>query len=56
MSVVQKVLSLTQFLDLLHTSHFCMSPTGTEIKKEIWNTFSSFIKRGNVLLLEKMFC
>ena len=47
--IVQKTLSLTQILDLLHSSHVCMSLTCMEIKTEIWIGFSSFIRSGSVL-------
>ena len=36
--IVEKALSLTKILDLLHTSRLCM---GTKIKTEIWISFST---------------
>ena len=42
--VTQKVLSFTQFLDLLHTFHLCMSLTSTEIWTEIRINFSTVIR------------
>ena len=51
--VVQKVLSLTQILDLLYISHFCMGLTHTESKTEIWNSLSNLIRNGNVLPCQK---
>ena len=53
MNVVQKVLSLAQILELLHTSSFCMGLTCTEIKTEIWISFSTFIRNGSVLPQQK---
>ena len=35
MRIIQKVLSITQILNLSHTSHLYMSLMGTEIKTEI---------------------
>ena len=35
MRVIKKFLNLTQILDLLYTTHLCMSLTSTEIKTEI---------------------
>ena len=37
--VVQKVLSLTQILDLSHTSHYSIGLMCIEIKTEIWISF-----------------
>ena len=53
MRVVQIVHSLSQILDLLHTSHFCMGFTNREIMIEISISFSSFIRSVNVLLQPK---
>ena len=53
MRFVQKVLCLTQILDLLHTYHICMDLTCIEIKTKIWFSFSSFIKSGSVLPQQK---
>ena len=41
--VIQKVLSLTQILDLSHNFHFHLRLTCIEIKTEICISFSSFI-------------
>ena len=47
------VQSLTQILDLtLHASQLCMGLTWTEIKTEIWISFSSFID-GSLLPQQK---
>ena len=46
----KKIPSLTQILDLSHTSHVHMGHTFTEIKAEIWIIFSSFIRSVCVLL------
>ena len=51
--VVQKVLNFTETLDFLDTSHLCMDLTSTEIKTEIWISFSSFIRSGSVLPQQK---
>ena len=42
-----------KILDLLYTSYFCMGLTCIEIKREIWISFSSFIRSGSVLPKEK---
>ena len=42
-NIVQKVLSLTQILNLLHISHLWMGLTCIKIKTDIWISFSSFI-------------
>ena len=47
--IVQTVLSNTQILDFLHTSHFNMGLTCTEIKTALWMSFSSFIRSGSLL-------
>ena len=49
MRVIQKVLSLTQVLVLLHSFQLCVALTCTEIQKEIWSSFSSFIKSVSAL-------
>ena len=46
--VVQKVLSLTEILDLLRPSYLCMALTCTDINTEI-----CFIRRGSVLTQQK---
>ena len=48
-SVAQNILSLIKILDLSGISDYCMELPCTEIKTEIWISFSSFIKRSNVL-------
>ena len=50
---VQKVLSFTWSLHLLHTFHLCMDLTCTEIKPEIWISFSRFIRNGSALPQQK---
>ena len=44
------VLSLTQLLDLSPTAHPCLSLTWTDIKTEIWISFSIFIRSSSVFL------
>ena len=46
--IVEIFLCLTQVLDLLLTSHFCIGLACKEIKTEIWASFSSFIWSGSV--------
>ena len=42
------VLYLTQILDLSHTSHLCIGLVCTEIKTEIWISYSNLIRSDNV--------
>lgn len=42
-----------QYLDLLYISHLCLDLTCTEIKTEVWISFSSFITCCSVLSRHK---
>ena len=43
--VVQKVVNFTKILDLSFTFHLWMGFTWTEIKTDIWISFSSFVRK-----------